>query len=243
MWTGIDLTLKPVFLGGIMKAAKNKPPAALPARGEHILAHEWPRFLNFFDLNYAGFPSNMFTTLSKFIIQAQRALYALCSNPAAYGMNTHYELLAIVEVFTIAMWKESERSEGGELVVDKAWMEKRFKEAHGHSSGELKHINIDALLELTNFADPKWKAETLEKAGGRKVKEVKDGLVKNTEEVLALGAFGMPVFVGNPDETRHKGEMFFGSDRFDQMAFHYGLPYLGPVPSRPTTAQTETARL
>ena len=67
---------------------------------------------------------------------------------------------------------------------------------------------------------------------------------KNTEEVLALGAFGLPVFVGNPDDSESgggKGEMFFGSDRFEQLAAHYGLPWLGPVPARPTTAQVPGA--
>ena len=187
----------------------------------------------------------MFTTLSKYIIQAQRALYAVCSDPSAYGVRSQLELLALVEIFTMAMWDEKERTGDNELVVDKAWLEKRFKDAHsGVGKAELSHVNIDALLELANFGDAKWKGATLEKAGGRKVKDVKDGLVKNTDEVLALGAFGMPIFVGNPDDAKGgAGEMFWGSDRFDQMAYHYGLPYFGPVPSRPTMAQTESAKL
>ena len=44
--------------------------------------------------------------------------------------------------------------------------------------------------------------------------EVKQGLIKNTENAVARGTFGIPtMFVG----TKGKGEMFFGKERLDQI--------------------------
>jgi len=53
--------------------------------------------------------------------------------------------------------------------------------------------------------------------------EVKDALKAETAAVVARGAFGAPsYFVGD--------QMYFGSDRIEQLAFDYDLPYRGAHP-------------
>ena len=55
-------------------------------------------------------------------------------------------------------------------------------------------------------------------------KEVKDQLKANVAEALDLGAFGVPFIV-------IEDNVYFGSDRFEQMAFTHGLAWHGPVSS------------
>jgi glutathione S-transferase kappa 1 len=62
--------------------------------------------------------------------------------------------------------------------------------------------------------------------------EIKQKLVKNTEEALEKGAFGAPSFVvkkaGSDDE-----HYFFGSDRFEVMSSLLDLPYYGLAGGKP----------
>lgn len=54
---------------------------------------------------------------------------------------------------------------------------------------------------------------------------IKDALKATTEEAVERGAFGAPTwFVYSDEETR----MFFGSDRFEMLAWMYKLPWHGP---------------
>jgi glutathione S-transferase kappa 1 len=57
-------------------------------------------------------------------------------------------------------------------------------------------------------------------------------LKRNVAEAVSSGAFGAPFMVVTPlgaDE-----QVYFGSDRFEAMAFSIGKPWLGPDPQRPT---------
>ena len=54
----------------------------------------------------------------------------------------------------------------------------------------------------------------------------KDVLKANTEKALSLHAFGSPVI----QFPKYEEEIFFGSDRFEQIAFLLGLPWKGPNP-------------
>jgi glutathione S-transferase kappa 1 len=55
--------------------------------------------------------------------------------------------------------------------------------------------------------------------------EVKDKLREATDACVALGAFGMPLIIVEKDgERRH----YFGSDRFERLAFEHGLRWDGP---------------
>ena len=67
--------------------------------------------------------------------------------------------------------------------------------------------------------------------------EVKDTLKATVGEALDAGAFGAPFMVVQPGNSSSSssdvGEemVFFGSDRFEQMAFSLGLPWHGPNPA------------
>ncbi|CAN8003032.1 unnamed protein product [Ixodes hexagonus] len=58
---------------------------------------------------------------------------------------------------------------------------------------------------------------------------VKDGLKKNTSDAVEVyGAFGAPTIVVHVADG--KTEVFFGSDRFEQMAYILGKQWCGPLP-------------
>jgi len=57
---------------------------------------------------------------------------------------------------------------------------------------------------------------------------IKKRLIKETEDVVARGAFGAPsIFLKTKDGNE---EYFFGSDRFDQIFPMIGIEYTGPFP-------------
>ncbi|XP_066539275.1 glutathione S-transferase kappa 1 [Hoplias malabaricus] len=65
-----------------------------------------------------------------------------------------------------------------------------------------------------------------------KSQQVKDKLKRTTEEALEHKAFGFPLTVCHVDG---KKEVFFGSDRFEVMAYCIGEKWLGPQPVKPTS--------
>ncbi|KAF9435872.1 hypothetical protein BGZ76_005343 [Entomortierella beljakovae] len=64
--------------------------------------------------------------------------------------------------------------------------------------------------------------------------DIKQAFKENTDEAIAKGAFGAPTFLikkaGESEET-----LFFGSDRFELMAIHLGVPYNGLLSVRERT--------
>ncbi|XP_036444656.1 glutathione S-transferase kappa 1 isoform X2 [Colossoma macropomum] len=64
-----------------------------------------------------------------------------------------------------------------------------------------------------------------------KSQQIKDKLKQTTAEVMEHKAFGLPLVVCHVDG---KTEVFFGSDRFELMAYCIGEKWLGPQPDKPT---------
>jgi len=65
-----------------------------------------------------------------------------------------------------------------------------------------------------------------------KDQDIKDKLKSVTDEAISKGAFGAPTFFIKEQNSDHE-EMFFGSDRFELIAYCYGLPWDGPQPGQP----------
>jgi glutathione S-transferase kappa 1 len=70
--------LRPAFLGGIMKATGNQPPATLPARGAYMI-HDLQRNARYFGLKLVSMPSNFPVSTLK----AQRLLALLSTERPA----------------------------------------------------------------------------------------------------------------------------------------------------------------
>jgi glutathione S-transferase kappa 1 len=72
---GMQLELVPVFLGGIMHATGNKPPAMLPARAA-FTGKDLERQAKLFRVPMLPTPSNFFSNVARDTIQCQRLLCA-----------------------------------------------------------------------------------------------------------------------------------------------------------------------
>ncbi|KAF9413519.1 Glutathione S-transferase kappa 1 [Podila epigama] len=86
-------------------------------------------------------------------------------------------------------------------------------------------VMTEALAPILGGVDNVQEMLTLSTA-----KDIKQALTDNTNEAVAKGAFGAPMFIvkkagAAPDEET----MFFGSDRFEIMAAYLGLPYPGLI--------------
>eukprot|EP00004_Rigifila_ramosa_P018727 TRINITY_DN4693_c0_g1_i2.p3 TRINITY_DN4693_c0_g1~~TRINITY_DN4693_c0_g1_i2.p3 ORF type:complete len:184 (-),score=51.44 TRINITY_DN4693_c0_g1_i2:34-585(-) len=97
--------------------------------------------------------------------------------------------------------------------------------------GKQMHIKTAADVEQACAAAgvPAATAQKLLALAG--TEEVKAALKKATDEAVERGAFGAPVMLVTP-AGQTEAEFFFGSDRFEQMAFLYGWKWFGPVPTR-----------
>ena len=75
--------------------------------------------------------------------------------------------------------------------------------------------------------------------------ETVDQLKSSVSEAVSRGAFGAPFIVVTPLKGAGKTEeqVYFGSDRFEAMAFSLGKPWLGPDPMRPTAGAFASGKL
>jgi len=78
---------------------------------------------------------------------------------------------------------------------------------------------------------PRLKSTQVALCAGAGSEGAKGLLRANTTEAVALGAFGAPsLLVSGVPGLLPRGELFFGSDRFEQLAFLCGKPWRGPDP-------------
>ncbi|KAL3419408.1 dsba family oxidoreductase [Phlyctema vagabunda] len=106
-------------------------------------------------------------------------------------------------------------------VFEETWIALFNAMWYGHRDITVPDIFDQVLRETGLFDEAKGHVDEILEA--TKQKEWKDALLKNTDKVLAQGAFGAPwTWVRNAEG---KEEPFFGSDRFHFMWDFLGLPY------------------
>ena len=170
----VDIALKPMLLGGVMKGSGNQPPATLPAKAAYM-QKDLQLATKFFQVPLV-FPTEFpYNTLL-----AQRTLVYI-------GLHHPNQLESASRALWTAYWSQGQ-------LLDEATLTKIL--------GPLDFKAIQS-------------------------EPVKQALLKNTQDALESGAFGAPWFKCYKGDQVH---VFFGSDRFEAMAFVLGLPYHGPVP-------------
>ena len=201
-WGNYELVLRPMFLGGVMQATGNKPPAMVASRGA-FQADDLRRNASLFGVPLLQPPSNFFSEVARSIIGCQRLLIAAQMHEAT--TDAHVE--ALTESLTRNVHLNPDlRDEENALKIDEAFIAACLSEA-----GFSKETSVK-LGEMTSSAG------------------VKEKLKRNTEEAVERGAFGSPTMFITPKDGGNEF-MVFGSDRFEQIAFACGLPYLGANPS------------
>ncbi|CAD7945774.1 unnamed protein product [Amoebophrya sp. A25] len=247
LWN-FKLELHPIFLGGIMKMTGNKPPALLPARTGYVI-EEQARARAFFGMkDMLAAPQNFFSEVAREVVQIQRLLLAAKEVLMQTNHNQNHGR------------DGKSQGDGGKKkmksdLIFRQIVQRAFDLIHtkagrrpGTDDVKLTAKNISGLLDVTESESPiaELMITPTDSLGTKlsiekrrqiwwlaRSEEIKKKLVKNTEACVATGAFGVPwMLVEADDPGSSKKLRYFGSDRFEDMAFFCNKQWLGPDPDR-----------
>ncbi|KAG0557410.1 hypothetical protein M758_11G123400 [Ceratodon purpureus] len=198
----LHLKFLPVLLGAVQKATGNKPPGALPARAKW-LAEDTERNARFMGVPFRGVPKGFGISLDS--MRCQRVLTAIAESKGYDSKELAGAFMAFFRaLFSVGLNHEVAINDPSFLV--KCCVSAGFTEA-----------------EAEQYVRASDDAAT------------KQRLKENTELAVTKGMFGAPTIYVSPVDKSKKGAremMFFGSDRFEQMAWAIGKPWEGPNPPR-----------
>eukprot|EP00946_MAST-07B_sp_MAST-7B-sp1_P003891 g3891.t1 len=212
---GVEVVYRPILLGGVMAATKNLPPAARPwaKATQKVSNQDLARSRGFFDVDLLPLPSNFFgpggpadkSGLAR-DLRPMRLLTAV-----AIDHPTRVQSVA-TNMFDVMHTSRAHRDAENAVLLNAAGL----KEVCAKSG--LNEQESDKLVD-ERIADS----------------IVKDTLKQWTAEAIGSGAFGAPFFV--VDDAKEEGEqqVYFGSDRFEQMCWRHTWPWFGPNPERSTS--------
>ncbi|GAA6041553.1 hypothetical protein JCM8097_004261 [Rhodosporidiobolus ruineniae] len=192
---GLNVVLKPTFLGGVMQASGNKPPISVKNKGLWMNGSDLPLASEFYQLPYT-FP----TAFPISTIHLMRVLRAV---EEKYGQGEVLD--RAVDVFFAAIWQPSPSLPAVEAI---------------------KPSSIPTLLQSVFPSSPDEAKAVFELSTSELIK----GKLKSESEAVVEkeGAFGFPWIVIERDDGQKRS--FFGSDRFEQIAFWLGKEWRGPCP-------------
>jgi glutathione S-transferase kappa 1 len=212
----IELTLKPILLGGVMAATGNMPPGARKWSGStaKVSAQDLPRNRGLFNLpDMLQGPSNFFGPDGP-------------SDKRGLARDMRYQrMLTAVRLHQPAALLGATRR-----TFELIWASVRDRDGRGNvqiSSAVLLRIATEALAEQGIDASEAEKIVSAIDAD-----DTKALLKDTTAEAVSLGAYGAPFIC--VEREGEEAQVFFGSDRFEQLAFTMGWPWHGPDPARPT---------
>ena len=197
----VSLALRPIFLGGVMKATGNKPPGLLPSR-MRFMSQDIGRACAMSDIPILPIPSNFMSEVAREVVKVQRLVCAA----QLRGLEPAEQLRLVLACSDSIHATPGLRTEDDALRLDDAFL-----------ASVRDRSGLDSSL---------W-AELLAQAGEAAAKDL---LQSNTDEAVARGAFGSPTLFVPAEEEGGREQLFFGSDRMEQLAFTLKLPYEGPKP-------------
>eukprot|EP00241_Pyramimonas_parkeae_P010410 CAMPEP_0114257050 /NCGR_PEP_ID=MMETSP0058-20121206/18507_1 /TAXON_ID=36894 /ORGANISM="Pyramimonas parkeae, CCMP726" /LENGTH=247 /DNA_ID=CAMNT_0001371713 /DNA_START=28 /DNA_END=771 /DNA_ORIENTATION=- len=204
----MDLKLKPVLAGAVHKAASNQPPGMVPAKGLHNL-EDLKRNVAYIGVPIVAPLASFMTKDFNTVPMMRLVIAALLSKDVSVDDSVTLTRSLYRGVWGRACGKDV-------LITDKEFLMNRCKDA-GLSDGA-----ASLLLAASTSST------------------VKQELKANTERAIGLGAYGVPWIVIPASEfvmqesVQSKNVVatghvtFFGSDRFEQIAYLLGKPWLGP---------------
>eukprot|EP00808_Paulinella_micropora_P019590 g59954.t1 len=211
---GVQVRLMPVLLGGIMAGSKNVPPLARPWAAAQGLWTQQDTLRNrqFFNVPHMrNMPTNFFGPDGPGDKTGLAADLRFRRLLAAVALHAPDKLWLASEAVFDLIWTAQARDDQDNVVLSDAL----FLQV-------LRHCGLaeDAARKILATAPSE---------------PVKQLLRKNTSEALSKGTFGVPFFTVEDIPAGGEGpQIYFGSDRFEQMAFIHNLPWYGPDPGRPS---------
>jgi|EP00945_MAST-04E_sp_MAST-4E-sp1_P001255 2-hydroxychromene-2-carboxylate isomerase len=203
-----NLVLKPVLLGGIMAATKNVPPAVRP-----WAAHTKKVSAQDMERNKKWFNvPNMKPMPSNFFGPKGPA------DKSGLARDMRYMRLATA----VSLYHPDALGAVTDGLFGMIYEEERDERD--------RVVITETRLENICVASGIAKGAAKEVVDAISTEEVKGALKHNVLEALELGAYGAPFMVC-------EGQVYFGSDRMEQLAFTHELPWYGPDPERPSIAK------
>uniref|UniRef100_A0A672JWC7 Glutathione S-transferase kappa 4 n=1 Tax=Sinocyclocheilus grahami TaxID=75366 RepID=A0A672JWC7_SINGR len=147
--------------------------------------------------------------------------------PAYLGVIYSSDLKLLSEYFGVPMFQPSSLSEKDSLNAMHFATVVAEKEKKGDTLEKviiLQCLSAQAGLKAGLSANEVEEILTLSKS-----QPIKDKLKSVTEEALEYKCFGLPFIVCH---VNGKAEVFFGSDRFELMAYFIGERWMGPHPNK-----------
>ena len=200
----VTLKPRPFFLGGVMKATGNKPPAVLAPKAK-FMAEDLRRSANLYDVPYLDLPDNFFSPeLQKSAMGVARLLCA-----AELAQVGDAKLLELAVSASMCMHADQAFRNGGELTIDDRLL---------HAACSRANLDGSSLVVDATSSDS--------------VKEALRANTEEGVARGAFGSPTAFVFSPAAAHGAESEAIFFGSDRMEQLAHHLSLPYLGPAPTR-----------
>ena len=203
----LNIVLKPMFLGGVMSGTGNQPPAMLAPRAV-FTANDVMRNAALYNVPVLASPGNFFSEAAKKVLTVQRMLVGRMIDGASEA-----EMETLLNNCFYAIHSDPKfRTEANDLVLNDA--------------------TILTVLRASGLSETDA-ARSLKRAGDA---DVKNALQVNTKEAIECGAYGSPTLLIHGGKAPYYDGtnpwLVFGSDRFEQIAFVCGLPYLGANPDK-----------
>jgi len=216
IWHNTEIVLRPFLLAVVMAKTGNLPPLARPWAGATVKeqAQHLQRSVEFFNVpGMLATPSNFFGPNGP-------------ADPRGLARDFRYQRLLMA---VSRLYSNSLEAVTGQL-FHHIWASQLARDGAGAVV-----MNEDVLIDVCRKAglSAEQTAECLREAG---TKENKALLAATVEDAIHRGAYGSPTLLVTTDGNHQSEMIFFGSDRFEQLAFATGLPWSGPNPARPTTA-------
>ena len=230
----LRLELRPILLGGVMAATGNLPPGARPwaAATVKVGNQDMARNKLWYNIPHLlGGPANFFGPEGP-------------ADPTGLARDMRYQRLLV----TLRRMFPRALPAATKLVFEMIWANPDTRDAMGNVviTGEV----LRGICEQAGLA----RADADAAVAAITSAESKALLKDTTAEAVGHGAFGAPFMLvpagaaggaakgakgggSLSSESDPEDMVFFGSDRFEQMAFAAGFPWFGPDPERPTVGK------
>ncbi|KAI1878095.1 uncharacterized protein JN550_000277 [Neoarthrinium moseri] len=215
---GVEVDIKPVFLGAINAGSGNKPPWTLPAKAVYG-GFDFNRTKKAVGIPEVSAPEDLMA-VARTILSLRALHYIKASYPLdAYLTTWHY--------FFHLFWGPTKRNltEASELAAALGKVPVGFSGPGSEGDGKPLFTSQDVESIIKAAGEAKWK----------------EGLKNAVDEALERGAFGAPwLWVTN---SKGKSEPFFGSDRWHYVYEFLELPYQEVTLLAPGDQSTGKAKL
>lgn len=216
VWSNTELVLKPFLLAGVMATVENMPPGARPwaAATAKVALQDLERNREWFNVpQMLGVPANFFGPDGP-------------SDSRGLARDFRYQrTLAALRHLHPEVLQEATR-----LVFEQIWADSDARDAAGNVAMD------EAVLESICVKAGLSREQAKHCVGQLGSNETKGVLKSTVAEAVGRGSYGAPTIIVSGAPGRDE-MIFFGSDRFEQLAFVSGLPWYGPDPARPTAAK------